>query len=229
MEGNIPFGQLEPVKRLMTGFFNMNPPKPRYSHTWDVNVVLKLLKLWFPLDELCLKLLTLKLTMLLALVSGQRIQTLSLLDLNNLSQGQDFVFTFDAPLKHSREGRPSQTIRLTSYHDTSLCVISTLKEYISRTVALRCSQRLLISFVKPHKAVTTDTIARWLRTVMSKAGVDTTVFKAHSCRSASNTKAHASNVPMDMILQTAGWSNCDTFRLYYNKPITDYGQSVLNQ
>ena len=29
------------VKNLMRGIFNKNPPKPRYTSTWNVNVVLE--------------------------------------------------------------------------------------------------------------------------------------------------------------------------------------------
>jgi len=213
MDNGIPFGQQQAVKRLMTGFFNINPPKPRYAHTWDVKVVLDLLETWNPIEELSLKTLTLKLTMLLALVSGQRVQTLCLLDLEHYTKGNsDVVFPFQEPLKHLKEGRPTQHVRLRSYPgNKNLCVITALVEYINRTEPLRKHSRLLLSFVKPHSPVSRDTLARWLRNVMSQSGIDVSVFKAHSCRSAAHSKAKAAFVPMDTILQTGGWAGSETF------------------
>ena len=32
------------VSRFMKGVFNLRPPQPRYSHTWDVNKLLMYLK-----------------------------------------------------------------------------------------------------------------------------------------------------------------------------------------
>ena len=39
LDGHIPFGQLPIVKRFMKGIFGKQPALPRYSSTWDVNVV----------------------------------------------------------------------------------------------------------------------------------------------------------------------------------------------
>ena len=45
--------------------FNVCPPVLRYNGTWDVNVVLKLLENWRPLETLEVKHLTFKLSLLL--------------------------------------------------------------------------------------------------------------------------------------------------------------------
>ena len=49
---------------------------PRYAAVWDVNQVLDYLKTLYPVHEISRKSLTLKLTMLLALVTAQRGQSL---------------------------------------------------------------------------------------------------------------------------------------------------------
>jgi len=57
----------------------------------------------------------------------------------------------------------------------------TLKEYLQRTETLRVTgSQLLISFQKPHKAVSGDTISRWIRTVMQMSEINLDVYKAHS-------------------------------------------------
>jgi len=61
------------------------PSLPRYASVWDVNIVLKYLK-QISNDEMSLKDITLKLTMLLAVLTGQRCQTIHLLDISNMQQ-----------------------------------------------------------------------------------------------------------------------------------------------
>ncbi len=73
---SVSFGSHPLVTRYLKGVFNTRPSFPRYKQVWDVTIVLKFLKSLDPLDSLSLKDLTLKTTMLLALLSGQRCQTL---------------------------------------------------------------------------------------------------------------------------------------------------------
>ena len=100
----ISFGQHDSVKRLMTGFFNLDPPRPCYSLTWDVNKVLCFLRTLSPVHKISLKHLTWTLTMLLMLVIEQRSQTLHALDLKNCTKHKEFIFAFDSVLKHSKKG-----------------------------------------------------------------------------------------------------------------------------
>ena len=93
------------------------------------------------------------------------------------------------------------------------------------------SDQLLVSIQKPHKPVSTHTISRWLKTVLEKAGIDTSVFKAHSTRAASTSAAAISKIPLSTIMDNAGWSNATTFGKFYKKPIVPatkaYGQLLL--
>jgi hypothetical protein len=50
---------------------------------------------------------------------------------------------------------------------------------------------------------------------MHSAGIDTSVFKAHSVRGAATTKAYTTGVPLAQILKMANWSNERTFRRHY--------------
>jgi hypothetical protein len=46
--------------------------------------------------------------------------------------------------------------------------------YLAKTKSLRGNHtQLLVSYRQPHKPVTTETIARWVKTVLDKAGIDT--------------------------------------------------------
>ena len=64
---------------------------------------------------------------------------------------------------------------------------------------------------------------------MEKAGIDTSVFKAHSTRGAATTAAANAGITTDDILKAADWSSDTVFKRFYYKPTRDvrFGQSVL--
>ncbi len=209
--------------RYMKGVFNSRKPTPKYSETWDVNIVLNYLAKLFPLDNLSLKDHSFKLVMLLALTSGQRCQTLTYLDIQSMKETPDYyVFQLTEHIKQNRPGNVFSTFHVGKYHQEELCVYHTLKSYLYRTAPLRggTSTRLLISYVKPHGAVTTNTLSRWIKQVLTSSGIDTSIFKAHSTRSASVSKV-SNFLPVDVILKHVGWSSDCVFRKHYNKPIVD--------
>jgi hypothetical protein len=72
------FGSHHIVVGFMKGIFELRKPKPKYKSIWDVSVVLKYL------GTFSLKNLTLKLVMLMLLVTGQRGQTIDCLSLSEL-------------------------------------------------------------------------------------------------------------------------------------------------
>ena len=227
-------GQNPLVCRLLKGAFQSRPPKPKYTEVWDVQVVLTYLATLHPVESLTLKQLTLKLVMLLLLVSGQRGQTIHLLDINHMFVN-DAKYTFVIPshLKQSKPGVPNPQVVLESFERPSICVVTTLTEYLVRTKVLRPSgqSQLLISYVKPYKPVSRDTVTRWVRYTMTSAGIDVTKYSAHSTRAASVSAASRASVNLDDILQTAGWSSECCFARFYNKPIaktSNYARSVLS-
>ena len=50
---------------------------------------------------------------------------------------------------------------------------------------------------------------------MQMAGIDVAIYKSHSVRAASTSKAWEHGVPIEEILRTAGWSSAATFATYY--------------
>lgn len=226
-------GERPLIKRLMRGFFQIRPTGPRYESTWDVGIVLSFIKNNWPRKNLELKELTLKLVILIALVSGQRGQSIHLMKLENMIVKSDSVeFRIRDQVKTSAPGKTQPVIVLPIYKiDLDLCVAATLSDYVIRTAQFRSSSdsSLFISFVKPFKPVSRDTISRWIVQVLKLAGIDTSIYKAHSTRSAS-TSAASKNVPVDTILSTAGWTNAQTFAKYYKKRVVDpglYADSIL--
>jgi hypothetical protein len=133
------------LARFIIGIFNSKPPKPRYTYTWDVSIVLKYLYSLFPLENLSLKLLTLKLVALIALTSATSAQTLIALDIRNMRVSEDTaIFQISTLLKSSRVGNPYQQILLKKYTRPELCVLNTLMAYLRRTKNVRKSENLFI-------------------------------------------------------------------------------------
>ena len=98
------------------------------------------------------------------------------------------------------------------------------EQYLASTKDLHETQQgksniLFISLVKPHRPVTRAIISRWILSLIKEAGIDTTIFKAHSVRGASTTAAANALVPFQKILDMANWSKAVTFRQFYYKPI----------
>jgi hypothetical protein len=215
----VSFGKHDLVTRFLKGAFNVRPPRAKYSATWDVNFVLMYLRRLSPVAELSLKDLTIKLTMLLALTTGQRGQTLHLLDLKNLAKGKEYKFGFSVPLKHSRVGASPPVVCVSPYPpDRRLCVLTVLKEYIRRTSLLRGSETyLLISYIRPHRRVSRDTVGRWIKVCLVRSGIDINKYAPHSTRMASTSKAKGSAVSTKTILEAAGWSNAGTFQKFYHR------------
>ena len=105
-----------------------------------------------------------------------------------------------------------------------------LTEYIKRTKSLRGDEeKLLISFQRPYKRNSKDTLARWLRAVLHRSGVDTAQYGAHSTRMASTSAAAAKGVPTAVLMRAAGWSSESTFARFYKKtPTANMGQTLLD-
>ena len=61
--------------------------------------------------------------------------------------------------------------------------------------------QLLFSFIKPYKALTRQSVSRWILEVSGQAGIDTKTYSGHSSRPDSSSKAKSSDVPMGEILK----------------------------
>ena len=228
------FGQHPYVKRLLKGVFETKPALPRYSCVWDVETVLKYLRNLGNNTELTLKLLTLKLVMLLGLLSGQRCQTLHGLNVQDMVLSDTkCVFLLTSLLKTSAPNRHKTHIELLAYPpDPKLCVINCLKAYLERTKPHRCGTgQLFLSIQKPFAAVSRDTISRWLKAVLEMSGIDTTTFTAHSTRTASASCAKAKGLPSHVIMAAADWHSESTFTRYYDKSVVkeNFGEKLLEQ
>lgn len=128
-------------------------------------------------------------------------------------------YIYEGLLKQDRPGCHTKYLELKAYPpDRRLCVITVFKEYLKRTSIIRKDCKyLFVSYVQPHNRVSGDTLSRWPKTLISKAGKDINNFSSHCIGSANVSKAKYASVPIDYILKVARWSNVGTFGKFYDK------------
>ena len=133
------FGMHPLVKKILKGDFEEKPSLPRYEVIWDVNQVLNRLRSDPPIECISLKELTLKVVMLLALLTGQRTQTIHCLDVSHMIvTDKTCIFYLTSLQKQSKPGKHPKPIELKAFdQEHSLCIIHHLGAYIEKTSAHR--------------------------------------------------------------------------------------------
>lgn len=218
------------IKRFMKGVSKIRPQKPRYNFTWDPKQIFDYFENHPPNS---FKMLSIKLITLLTLATGQRIQTLSLIKLFNIKEcGSNIQIFIDDQIKTSGVNRKQPCLLIPKFSDKpSLCVVSCLQKYIEESQKIRgpgCD-KLFITLQKPHKVASKQTLSRWVKSALHMAGIDVSIFKAHSCRHASTSAAQRAGVSLDIIRDSAGWSkNSETFARFYNRPLLEREKFATN-
>ena len=221
------------ITRFMQGIYNSRPSQPRYKFVWDVRIVVRHIKAMLPSEKLPLKELSWKLVTLLAITNADRASDLKLLDLNfRVFTSEGVRFEVAGLSKTCRSGPPREVVYGRFASSPSIRPVSTLQEYEKKTSHMRCqsgdSKPLFISYCKPHKPVSSATIARWVKSMLAAAGIDITQFKAHSTRAASTSAARRLGVSTADILRSANWSRESTFERFYWREIEHpFTQAVL--
>ncbi|ODM87763.1 Tyrosine recombinase XerD [Orchesella cincta] len=227
-------GSHSSISRLLKGVSKLRPTNPRYNTTWSPDQLLNYLQSLYPLENLSLQDLAMKTVALLALATAQRVQTITLIKLSEICCLDDVIKIFiSSATKTSRPGAP-QPCLLIPYNKTSpqICVASTLEHYISRTKPIRSDiTNLFVSCTKPYRPVCSQTISRWIKTALGKAGIDVNLYKAHSVRHSATSAANRGGLTVEQILSHVGWSkNSTTFARFYNRPLdssSDFPLSVF--
>ena len=158
--------------------------------------------------------------MLMALARAPRVSTIRLLSIQNMCRrpnGIQFVLT--QLNKKQRVGSAPMKFFVSSFaRNSSLCPAVCLDEHLSRTSTLwsGTDTGLFISTRLPYQAVSSSTLARWMKKVLQASGVPSS-FTAHSTRGASTTAAAISGVTMAEVLAAADWSSQHIFIKHYNR------------
>lgn len=222
------------VVRLIKAIGKMRPPRPRYKAIWDINLVLNKFIEWGDNGKLSSKFLTYKVLGLLAIITGHRVQTFSLIKIDNITISGDLVnIKISGQIKTSKPGSFQPNLIVPSYPaNLMLCPVKALQDYLNRTKSVRTDSQLFISYESPYKKIDKQTLSRWLKSLLKESGIDTSLFKAHSVRHASTSKAYTKGVNIDVIMDSAGWTrNSKVFGKFYRRDIvdrTEYSMQILD-
>lgn len=218
---NIPVVFSARISRFKKGCFNQRPSLPKHVATWDPDTVLKYIDgLGKDLDLLTL---TCKCITLLALASYQRVSTLQAIQMSDVKfLPNKVILSFSSLHKQSRPGHHLSGMELNGFHNENVCVVKTMELYLKAVEPIRLETGLssfFITCVKPYRHASKDTISRWLKSMLHRAGISS-VYSAHSTRSAATSADAAKGVDVATIMEKAGWSSSSTFYRFYNKPLT---------
>ena len=148
------------INRLFRGIFRERPSTPKYTKTWNVDIVLDKLEKQYPLGSLSIQSLTKKLVMLLALGTSFRVQSLALIKLKNVSINNGGVeIKISDLIKTSRPGDFQPFSFLRFFKRPGICIADTVRFYINYTKNNRCSiDSLILTYKKPHTNASAQTV-----------------------------------------------------------------------
>ena len=216
------------IVKFMKGVFNLRPPTTKTGFIWDVKLLFDYFDKLPSNDQMSFYDLTCKTLCLLLLLTGSRVNTVFNFCINEIVINDiGITVTPSAVLKHSRQNRKGDIFLYKAFpSNAKLCVVNALQSYIkARNILIEDTEKkLFITTKRPYKAASIDTLRRWIKSTLNKAGIYN--FSSHSCRSASTSKALALNVQLEEILKMACWSNVKTFKKHYEKDIIDTDESV---
>lgn len=222
----------ENLKRFFKGLSRMRTNMPKYDCTWDPKIVIDFYKKKANISELSLKDLSHKLIILLALITGHRLQTFSLISIDNIRETEDYIeIKIDKSIKTSKSGRSQLVLTIPFYkEDPKVCVASVLKQYLDRTRKLRNDiKELFISFKRPHKSVGSQTLSHWIKDVSKQCNIDVNIFSSYSTRHAATLAANRKGLDITIIKKTAGWTEkSETFAKFYNLPLVPRKEAFAN-
>ena len=168
-----PVGQHPLVIRLLKGAFQIRPSFPKTGVIWDTEILLTQLRKMSPVKDLSFADLTKKLATLIWLLTGQRSQTIALLDLRNMSVSKGGVkLRVGDTLKTTKPGSHLGELNIKAYApDRRLCITTILREYLLRTKPKRNKcYNLFISLLQPH----------WVSDILRRSGIDMSIYTPHT-------------------------------------------------
>ncbi len=203
----IPLGRHRMVSAFMRGVRRLRPVRPTAVPSWDLSVVLEGLVTapFEPLESASERILTLKVTLLLALTSLKRVG-----DLQAFSVSETCMDFAPGLVKVTLRPRPgyipkvlstsfrSQVVTLHSFHPPPfassedeilhmLCPVRALKLYVDRSKVWRKSSQLLVCFGAGRRGLSTSKqrISHWVRDAISLA------YEARNLPSPLSLRAHS--------------------------------------
>ncbi|XP_032666304.1 uncharacterized protein LOC116841923 [Odontomachus brunneus] len=177
--------------------------------SWDPEKVLSLFRRWGSTENLSLEQLSYKLVTLVILITDfNRMKDLMFINYKNITCEENHV---KIKIRDSQEKSGVQSnIIIPFYKEETVCIASTLKYYLKRSLAVRGSEeKLLVSFKPPHKVVTPQMLGILVKKMLYDSTIDVSSFNANM----------EGQVRINTILQFARWKSGSTFEQFYKRNI----------
>ncbi|KAG1526955.1 hypothetical protein G6F52_001971 [Rhizopus delemar] len=202
---------------------------------YDIQPIIDLILIWDKTVDLSLYVLQKKAILLTTIASMWRprsdIGKLQYRDVNFKQDDQGLLQGVTLTARSPKEIE-AKSSKLGALKDREICPAYTLWHFCQRTKHLRThlaeNHSLLLANIleengNKSRPISLVTIANWIKDSLKEAGINTDVFKAHSLRSAANTKAISNGASIHSVRMHANWSlNSDTFEKYYYRPRDQY-------
>jgi integrase len=226
---NKPVGQHPYIIRLLKGVFNSRPPVSKIVPEWELPFVLQVLKEcpFEPMSKAKLKYVTWKTVFLIAVTTFRRcsdIQSLTLGEENVSIQRKGVTFVRKGLCKQDRLNHTSPHIFIPSFSNSKLLDPKrALAIYLKKTEKYRMNKgkeelKLFLSYVKPHNAVSTQTISKWIVKLIKLAykQINSDIkVKGHSTRAIAPSWALYKGLSLKTIMKAADWAKESTFTKFY--------------
>ena len=176
-----------------------------------------------PNDQLNIRSLSLKLSTLFTLATLLRVSELAAISTRSLVVSpQAASFSLNRPRKAQHSGALRSFTLQPFESNANLCPVGCIAVYLDRTADLRPSNSdyLFVSLIRPHRAATATTLARWIKTILHLSGINTSIFGAHSVRGTASSDSVARGVPVEDVLRSGDWSSLSNFSRFYHRPIS---------
>ena len=154
---------------------------------------------------------------------ARRKQVLFTISMNNIVVEENKIVL--RPSKTLKQRNTRRSLEPLIFHryaaNNKLCIAACVKSYLG--IRGKLVHANVIEFItiygKPHKPASSDTRSRWINNELGYAGINTNVYIAHSCRTASTGKARGNGISLTQILMRRCWKNENTFLKFYSKDI----------
>lgn len=223
------------LRRFLRGVRTSRPPAPRYDGFWDPSILLHYIAVnlgdntVLSLDDLRSKAITLMAMAILGRASDlQRLLASSIAF--DPDGGMSIRILNPKELSGGGISAPLMLPQLPDA-DAAVCPVRTLRAYMWRTRKDR--ERLggdpvFLYLPSPRRAVRplgAQAIAKCILIMLSRAGIDTRKYKAHSVRGAAASSALDAGVDIATVLLLGRWADVGNFQRFYNR--AQYAESVV--
>ncbi|XP_029958238.1 uncharacterized protein LOC115396492 [Salarias fasciatus] len=240
-------GQHPLICQFMKAARRLRPVSRSLTAPWNLSLVLEAVSRtpFEPLQQVDLRMLSLKTALLLALASAKRVSDIHALSVNPACM-QFFMGGHKVLLKPNPAFVPKVFNQATSYrpielapfypppfatqeHEAlnALCPVRALRAYVDRTAGLRKSEQLFVSWAASHlgEPLTKQRLSHWIVDAISIAynsrGLQPPAgLRAHSTRGVAASWALFRGVSVEEICAAASWASPHTFTRFYNLDVT---------